>query len=111
MRVCARARGCSAHSSLLHAPAGPCQRQVKLLDGGSSLTLWAQAKCEQAGAPPPPLLAGLRVDEQPQYPRPAAVCAQVLRELDPGNSIDKEFRRVYEDGLFRWRVGRMVAHT
>lgn len=148
--------------------------QVKLLGGAgaSALTLWAQDTyaASLAGAAPP-LLAGLRVSEQPAYPlpqvrawvgwlvcwwvqrrqapslaRPAsrlpahfsacpssilcscvppttrsipaslpcpsalqALCGQLLREMDPETGIEDAYKRVAEDPVYRWRVGRTVA--
>lgn len=120
--------------------------QVKLLGGAdaSALTHWAQDNYAAALAgTQPPLLAGLRVSEQPDYPlpqvrrragrpgrlperlparcrrpptrsrpaarRPQALCAQLLREMDPGAGIEDAYKRVTEDPVYRWRVGRAVA--
>lgn len=144
--------------------------QVKLLGGAgaSALTLWAQdAYAVALAGAAPPLLAGLRVSEQPAYPLPQvrvsvclsvslarwwwcrkgaeaqgkpeprccllhpttpallvsacrpsspaprnppqALCGQLLREMDPESGIEDSYKRVAEDPVYRWRLGRTVA--
>jgi hypothetical protein len=34
---------------------------------------------------------------------------QVMREMDPEYGISQSDRRLSDDGIFRWRVGRVVA--
>jgi hypothetical protein len=51
--------------------------QTRLLDNGSNLTLWAQARQADRRLQSHPLLNGLKVQDQQQYPTPEAVCAQV----------------------------------
>jgi hypothetical protein len=34
---------------------------------------------------------------------------QVMREMDPECGISQSDRRLSDDGIFRWRVGRVVA--
>ncbi|KAF8055936.1 hypothetical protein HT031_006575 [Scenedesmus sp. PABB004] len=86
------------------------RRYLRLLDNGSAITFWAAARVSDRGLAEAPLLDGMRVDQQPQFPTPEAVCAQVLREADPDAGIDREYARVAEDALYRWRLGRVVAN-
>ncbi|WIA41510.1 hypothetical protein OEZ86_008881 [Tetradesmus obliquus] len=74
----------------------------------SALHLWALRHVGDRSLKQQPLLAGLEVAQQP-YPTPEALCAQVMREMDPECGILQGDRRLADDGIFRWRVGRVVA--
>jgi hypothetical protein len=37
--------------------------------------------------------------------------AQAIRELLPESGIERDYRRMAEDALYRWRIGRLVTHT
>jgi hypothetical protein len=76
----------------------------------SNLTYWCQQQIE-AGTTmhPTPLMAGLKVAEQQQYPVPERVCSQLIREMDAAQGIESEYKRVVTDPVFRWRISRAVA--
>jgi hypothetical protein len=43
------------------------------------------------------------------HPPTQALCAQLLREMDPDTGIEDSYKRVAEDPVYRWRIGRTVA--
>eukprot|EP00878_Enallax_costatus_P014700 GHUV01015376.1.p1 GENE.GHUV01015376.1~~GHUV01015376.1.p1 ORF type:complete len:684 (+),score=141.22 GHUV01015376.1:514-2565(+) len=85
------------------------KRALKLLGTSSGIMFWAQARVADRSLNTRLLLAGMKVTEQ-QYPTPDAVAAQAMREMDPDAVIEPGYRRVKEDPVYRWRVGRIAAH-
>jgi len=85
--------------------------QLKDLGESSSyLTFWAEGQQEvDLRGRHPPLMEGLKVSEQEAYPIPERVCEQMLREMDPSQGIENEYKRVGTDPVYRWRIGRAVA--
>lgn len=85
---------------------------MRFLGGGkeSALTYWCQQQIDSGAAMQPrPLMSGLKVSEQDKYPVPERVCSQLIREMDPAQGIESEYKRVTVDPVFRWRISRAVA--
>eukprot|EP00879_Flechtneria_rotunda_P006740 GHRR01007081.1.p1 GENE.GHRR01007081.1~~GHRR01007081.1.p1 ORF type:complete len:384 (+),score=172.09 GHRR01007081.1:2088-3239(+) len=93
----------------LEKPEFKRRKMLRLLENGSAITFWAQGKIADHAQQQQPLLQALKVSQQQQYPTLEAVCMQVLREMDPDAGIELDFRRVAEDPMYRWRLGRLVA--